>query len=592
MPTMEMYCPSSKTKVQATIVRGEYVTSKGGSKRRVLYGEYNGKKCLPKTVKADVFAKYGFSAEESLVGTPSPSSPMDDAPALVPAPAEPSNESFNAEKNVECPRCNEMITHLNSELKYFCPECENQIGSDGFAEGVYMDYDGDDYVIEEQIRQEKEIIDGKRVRNAETFNSESPFDDEYTNKILSNVKNLNYKLNNLVITPNNNGLEVLKSLENDAIRLQMTNGQYFDEVNDLVDAINRKMRETENEDWFISYGAETFNSESGDDDDCDVCGIIKPLNAEGYCSECSHKSEYFNALSEDSYIVTKSAEMEELTDGVSAITNRFGDSVGIVQVDDSDDDIEDVDVQIIDDGMDIVYEDTLGAESFNADERIELQGDDGPSYTWENLYYNCPDCDGELSVVGGRGGTLAVCENGCGTEYPRNMLENFDEWHWFHNHGAHENARNDYKEPKESGGIPVCGICDFSQSYSPDNMVEKDDGSWKCQGCGEITESFNAESFNALDMELDRNDCCELWVEKMYDNGRIGFGEASNLLASIEMDGLKCSSLGSPNCSKENMGAESQGLSKSARTVIGLTSLGIGMALWKSEWINKLFDRK
>ena len=103
---------------------------------------------------------------------------------------------------------------------------------------------------------------------------------------------------------------------------------------------------------------------------------------------------------------------------------------------------------------------------------------------------------------------------------------------------------------------------------------------------------LEAETFNALDMELDRNDCCELWVEKMYDNGRIGFGEASNLLASIEMDGLKCSSLGSSNCSKENMGAESQGLSKPARTAIGLTALGVGIALWKSEWINKLFEGK
>jgi hypothetical protein len=64
-----------------------------------------------------------------------------------------------------------MITHLDTELKYFCPECENQIGSDGFHEGVYMDYDGDDYVIEEQIRQEKDIIDGKRVR-AESFGAE------------------------------------------------------------------------------------------------------------------------------------------------------------------------------------------------------------------------------------------------------------------------------------------------------------------------------------------------------------------------------------------------------------------------------------
>jgi len=78
-------------------------------------------------------------------------------------------------------------------------------------------------------------------------------------------------------------------------------------------------------------------------------------------------------------------------------------------------------------------------------------------------------------------------------------------------------------------------------------------------GYGDKGDVKSAESFNALDMELDRNDCCELWVEKMYDNGRIGFGEASNLLASIEMDGLKCSSLGSSNCSKENMGAESFG---------------------------------
>jgi hypothetical protein len=100
-------------------------------------------------------------------------------------------ESYSAEKNVGCPRCNEMITHLDTELKYFCPECENQIGSDGFHEGVYMDYDGDDYVIEEQIRQEKDIIDGKRVR-AESFGAESAFDrledevaDEYEEKGMS-----------------------------------------------------------------------------------------------------------------------------------------------------------------------------------------------------------------------------------------------------------------------------------------------------------------------------------------------------------------------------------------------------------------------
>ena len=71
----------------------------------------------------------------------------------------------------------------------------------------------------------------------------------------------------------------------------------------------------------------------------------------------------------------------------------------------------------------------------------------------------------------------------------------------------------------------------------------------------------SAESFSALDYELNRNDCCELWVEKLYDGGKIGFGEAGNLLAAIEMDGLKCSQLGSAKCHKnaESFAADGEG---------------------------------
>ena len=64
------------------------------------------------------------------------------------------------------------------------------------------------------------------------------------------------------------------------------------------------------------------------------------------------------------------------------------------------------------------------------------------------------------------------------------------------------------------------------------------------------------QSFNALDMDLDRSDCCEVWVEKLYDDGKIGFGQAGNFLLGIEMGDLKCSSLGSPNCSKQDSSAE------------------------------------
>lgn len=60
---MRMYCPSLKENVEATITDGKRVRSKGGSFRNVIYGEYEGRKCLPKTVKADVFAQHGFSAE-------------------------------------------------------------------------------------------------------------------------------------------------------------------------------------------------------------------------------------------------------------------------------------------------------------------------------------------------------------------------------------------------------------------------------------------------------------------------------------------------------------------------------------------------
>lgn len=63
MTTMRMYCPSLKENVEATITDGKQVASKGGSLRNIIYGEFEGRKCLPKTVKADVFAQHGFGAE-------------------------------------------------------------------------------------------------------------------------------------------------------------------------------------------------------------------------------------------------------------------------------------------------------------------------------------------------------------------------------------------------------------------------------------------------------------------------------------------------------------------------------------------------
>lgn len=76
----------------------------------------------------------------------------------------------------------------------------------------------------------------------------------------------------------------------------------------------------------------------------------------GDCYEDVREAETFNGLSAEEYY----AEMEELTDGVASITNRFGDGVGIIQVDDED--LEDVSVEITDGDGDVVYEGILGDE--------------------------------------------------------------------------------------------------------------------------------------------------------------------------------------------------------------------------------------
>jgi len=74
------------------------------------------------------------------------------------------------------------------------------------------------------------------------------------------------------------------------------------------------------------------------------------------------ETEYHGLSAEEYYAELNEfyADMEELTDGVSAIKNRFGDSVGMVQVDDED--LEDVSVEITDTDGGVVYEGILADE--------------------------------------------------------------------------------------------------------------------------------------------------------------------------------------------------------------------------------------
>ena len=58
--------------------------------------------------------------------------------------------------------------------------------------------------------------------------------------------------------------------------------------------------------------------------------------------------------------------MDELSEDTSIIRNRVGDMVGMVELDENDEDIEKVDVDIIDDDGEMAYEGTLGAETFES----------------------------------------------------------------------------------------------------------------------------------------------------------------------------------------------------------------------------------
>ena len=171
------------------------------------------------------------------------------------------------------------------------------------------------------------------------------------------------------------------------------------------------------DEWIKQFGAESFNAEAVENEiGCDKCGRFAKLWSYAtldvdLCAICSKKegfraesfsadgkrpqgmtstrfrhketgeiatripisemrkwekldaeTEYHGLSAEEYYAELNEfyADMEELTDGVSAIKNRFGDSVGMVQVDDED--LEDVSVEITDTDGGVVYEGILADE--------------------------------------------------------------------------------------------------------------------------------------------------------------------------------------------------------------------------------------
>ncbi len=87
----------------------------------------------------------------------------------------------------------------------------------------------------------------------------------------------------------------------------------------------------------------------------DFCqSLTEDVDGMEMCNDCDYQQ------------VDYGAEMDELSEDTSIIRNRVGDMVGMVELDENDEDIEKVDIDIIDDDGEMAYEGTLGAETFES----------------------------------------------------------------------------------------------------------------------------------------------------------------------------------------------------------------------------------
>lgn len=198
----------------------------------------------------------------------------------------------------------------------------------------------------------------------------------------------------------------------------------------------------------------------------------------------------------------------------------------------------------VDVDMDTDYGDSrfmgMAAETFESkgNMMVRLQEVDG-----EAPHYNCPYCRNELTVLGGKGGIVAVCENESrcnGLELPRQFLEDYEKYHWY------VNERSSAENFSVEGTL--CAVCNGNL----------DAGWWDCEKCGMIV-------------------CGDV-------DGESGFVECQTL------DGMCKDCHPKDENWKMNFGADSD--SKNLKMALGITAVGIGLAaVLGKDKIKTLFDR-
>lgn len=201
------------------------------------------------------------------------------------------------------------------------------------------------------------------------------------------------------------------------------------------------------------------------------------------------------------------AEMDELDDTSSIIRNQVGDMVGMVELDENDEDIEKVDVDIIDDDGEKAYEGTLGAETFEAqptfnEENQEYEG------TIKEIYKD-PKTN-EIRVKGRwffpqRGEWVEYDEKGC--QYEGCSQMNSPEW--YDEDYCTTACANDmkicgknkpYSNTSYGSTRLVTGWQDGAYGTFCQSLTEDEEGMERCNDCDYEASVYGAETFESQGM--------------------------------------------------------------------------------------------
>jgi len=326
--------------------------------------------------------------------SPSPSSPLEEVPATVPSPAEPTNESFNAEeeKFVDCDYCGrniDLYDETNDSIscdecgkvacgsykcnysknpketweEFTCGECVKGFGAEEYfdcgcpAEFVeYKDFSQWEYDgVQCNSCGYNSCLDCHHIDSTSAnINDWKCYEGYGCNK---GDESFNAEIGGEV------GLEQLKSPEVKSI------------INKHgIKIVNREMIER------VAWGRTN-------DDDIDYVTFSGSRKGLEQLADVIFDGDLKDTI--------RNAEMDELDDSSSIIRNQVGDMVGMVELDKNDEDIEKVDIDIIDEDGEMAYEGTLGAETFEAerihgDERLDrwVENNYGEEYDWELLDEN------------------------------------------------------------------------------------------------------------------------------------------------------------------------------------------------------------